>query len=927
MKRPQLAKRLLAAGSVHEVKRLLSANARIADKRLARELKELCYASWTAEPAAARRAARALDLLAAIRPETEILALSAWVGGIAEIAKGKLDAAVERLEEASRRFRKLGSEHESARPLVAVLIALGMLGRYSEAKKIGRKALGILEKYGDNVAAGKIEMNLSNIVSRLGKHREAERYCLSALRRFKKTSEPEWRAMAENGLANTYTELNEFKKAEKYFKAALETAAGAGMTLTVAEVESSLGNMALMRGRLDEALRFFELSRQKYETLRMPHQTAIAEMEIASIYAELNLTPEAAELYRRAAQKFHRRSLYEEEARSRIGLAKTASRQGNASASRKQFETAARLLEEKGNKAGATLARLEQAILELRSGRSVKAAEIVRGERRELRRLENPRFELAARLIEAQGALAKPIHSGTGRALTQIVERARELESLGVELAAINALGDLAKRRGDLVTAEDKYLGAIGKIEASRGRLQAGEFRMSFLAANLEPFEKLVEVYLERGEIERAFVANERFRSRSLAETSAGRTGFGIGDTKLSKEAETIREELNWHYRREGSENHDRSKKRAFILEKRLAGIERKLASTAKSSEDPQSGSLDLATLRKQLGANSALIEFFELNGLFSAFVVTAKSVELAQFDATPGEIQSLIEELRFTFGSLRYGGETMRAFAGQLKERTDDRLRRLHEKLIDPVAQKIEEKNLIFVPAGVLNYVPFSALFDGTEYLVEKCIVSYSPSAAVWQRLRQGSRGEVRRALLFAYADESIPLAKMEAERIAALFPGADVFTGGAATFENFRSNLRGHDLIHMACHGTYRSDNPSFSSLHLADGRVTVGDVVKERIDARLVTLSACETGLSTVYAGNEILGLVRGFLSAGARSLVASLWNINDSTSADLMTDFYSHLQRGTGVAASLREAQIKLIGRGENPYYWAPFFAIE
>lgn len=925
MPRPQLAKMLIATVAVRDIRRLLSANAKWTDARLARELKEICYASWTAEPAAARRAARALEVLADVRPETEIKALASWVDGIAEITKGKLEAAVERLEEASRLFREIASEHESAQPLVAALIALGMLGRYGEARKLGRKALGIFEKYGDELAAGKIEMNLANIVSRLGRHREAETYCLSALRRFTKMAEPEWLAMAENGLANTYTELNEFAKAEKYLNAALHTASNAGMTLTVAEVESSLGNMALMRGHFDEALRFFELSRRKYERLKMPHQTAIAEMEIASIYAELNLTGEAAELYKRVAANFRRLSLGEEEARSRIGFAKAAARQGRISTARGQFEQAAKLLTEKGNKAGATLARLERAAFELRSGRLETAAELVRIEQTALRRLENPRFKLAGQLIEAE-AMAHRAPLDADRRLLKIVDAAEGLESFELELAAMNAIGRNAMRRGDLDVAERNFGAAAAKIENSRGRLPADEFRISYLAANLEPYEGLVEVLLKKGDVKGAFAANERFRARSLAENSPTDDGK-IEESKLAAESAAVREELNWQYRRATSNAADSAIRRASVLEKRLGELERKFASTHATSTGVRGEAIETASIRKKLGAESSLVEYFEMNGRFSAFLVDADGVDVIYLAATPVAVQNSLEKLHFHFGSLRYGGEAMSVFAGQIKARTDACLGQLYKSLIEPVRARSLGKNLIVVPSGVLHYVPFQALFDGAEYLLEKHIISYAPSAVVWLKLQNRKRKPVRRALLMAYADASIPLVDAEVESIRPLFEQAEILTGEAATFSAFRTNLKGHDLIHLACHGTFRPDNPNFSSLHLADGRVTVGDVIKNRIEAELVTLSACETGLSKVYAGNEILGLVRGFLAAGARSLVASLWNINDKTTTELMKEFYSHLQRGDAVAASLRQAQLSLIERGENPYNWAPFFAIE
>ena len=115
-------------------------------------------------------------------------------------------------------------------------------------------------------------------------------------------------------------------------------------------------------------------------------------------------------------------------------------------------------------------------------------------------------------------------------------------------------------------------------------------------------------------------------------------------------------------------------------------------------------------------------------------------------------------------------------------------------------------------------------------------------------------------------------------------------------------------------------------FSSLHLADGWITVHDLSSEKLKAQLVTLSACETGMSRVHAGEELLGLIRGFLSAGALNLIVSLWTVNDDASKRLMVSFCRSLQLGGTPAASLRTAQLKFISKKVHPYYWSPFVAI-
>ena len=115
-------------------------------------------------------------------------------------------------------------------------------------------------------------------------------------------------------------------------------------------------------------------------------------------------------------------------------------------------------------------------------------------------------------------------------------------------------------------------------------------------------------------------------------------------------------------------------------------------------------------------------------------------------------------------------------------------------------------------------------------------------------------------------------------------------------------------------------------FSSLHLADGWVTVQDICRRRLHADLVTLSACATGLTEIYPGEEMLGLTRGFLTAGARSLIVSLWTVNDKATASLMGEFYRNLQLGRTPAASLRAAQREFISNESHPYYWSPFVSI-
>ncbi|HKP70832.1 MAG TPA: CHAT domain-containing protein, partial [Pyrinomonadaceae bacterium] len=472
--------------------------------------------------------------------------------------------------------------------------------------------------------------------------------------------------------------------------------------------------------------------------------------------------------------------------------------------------------------------------------------------------------------------------------------------------------------------AEKFFEASIDAAENARAPLPAEAYRLAFFAKTIEPYNNLTRLHLSAGNIEQAFATVERSRSRVLSEAIAGPKR-----AEVTPSIAKLREELNWFYTRlsrEDGEDVARLQNEIRRREKTLASETLRNESLRRSRRAKSSITIDVAGLRSRLGRENALIEFIEDGGLYSAFVVTHDGVAFVESIASIDEIRSLLEGLHFQFGTLRFGGDAIRSFAGQLKARANAYLRELYRKLIEPLAEAIGDRDLVFVPAGALNYVPFNALFDGERYLIESRKIVCAPSASIWASLNSRPTSQPAHALLMAYADEKIPLANDEVKNLGRVLPKATRFTGKRATFAAFQENAPRADLIHLACHGQYRPDNPLFSSLHLADGWVTVRDVTAISLKAKLVTLSACETGLNEVFAGEELLGLARGFLSAGARSLVLSLWTVNDDATSRLMRDLYQNLQRGQSIAASLRVAQLKFIENGEHPYFWSPFFLI-
>jgi CHAT domain-containing protein len=157
----------------------------------------------------------------------------------------------------------------------------------------------------------------------------------------------------------------------------------------------------------------------------------------------------------------------------------------------------------------------------------------------------------------------------------------------------------------------------------------------------------------------------------------------------------------------------------------------------------------------------------------------------------------------------------------------------------------------------------------------------------------------------------------------VAALFDEAACFVGAGATLAALRAHAATADVLHLACHAQFRSDNPRFSALHLADGPLTVDDAETLALQPCTVVLSACETALAENGHGDEHVGLVRAFLVAGASRVLASLWPVDDAVTAGFMAAFYGALRAGQPPAAALACAQSVTRLAHPHPCFWGAF----
>ncbi|HET6930505.1 MAG TPA: CHAT domain-containing protein, partial [Candidatus Acidoferrum sp.] len=395
-------------------------------------------------------------------------------------------------------------------------------------------------------------------------------------------------------------------------------------------------------------------------------------------------------------------------------------------------------------------------------------------------------------------------------------------------------------------------------------------------------------------------------------------------------------EELNWYYHRieleqlrpeeKSVERLDTLREKAQSHEKELLRSLRELpAGERESTTLETSGGLSVEQLQSALPPETTFIEYFSAGDRLLAAVVDRQEINILPVTVLP-RVTHILQLLRFQLSKFRMGSEYVRKFEDPLLRATLSHLESLYDELITPLRQYCRGKHLIIVPHGPLHFLPFHALRTGEEYLCDSFTISYAPSASVFLACQEKSASTNTASLVFGIADERAPQISQEAQSVAALLPNSLLRTGNEATANVLRKLGPQTGLLHIATHGVYRQDNPMFSGIRLGDGYLNLFDLYQMRLNANLVALSGCATGMNFVAAGDELLGLQRGLFYAGASTLLLSLWDVHDQSTAELMQFFYRDYLRTGEMAGALQHAMQQLRQQNPHPYFWAPFVLV-
>ncbi|HKI06078.1 MAG TPA: CHAT domain-containing protein [Thermoanaerobaculia bacterium] len=442
-----------------------------------------------------------------------------------------------------------------------------------------------------------------------------------------------------------------------------------------------------------------------------------------------------------------------------------------------------------------------------------------------------------------------------------------------------------------------------------------------------------VDVSLFAGRPDEAFRRAEEARSRAFIDQignqriDAGRRG----DPELVKKERRLRlhiTELKRSLREEQQKAiADQSRERLENLQRSLEQVGRdwdelRIQLKATNPEYADIVSVDPLSLEEVqaqvLDGETSLIEYFvsgDESGRVLAWVIDRGHFAMAKLPVTAGDLRIHVAEFR----SLIESRQPFRAQAAAL-----------YRDLLAPLASHIRHRNVVIVPHGVLHFLPFAALWEekGRRYLGDTYTLSFSPSATALKFARARTAVPAGPVLIAGDPDGSLPYAAEEARAVARLY-GAEPLVGSAATEGAVAARAGEAGILHLAAHATLNPVNPLFTRVELApdeghDGSLEMHEVFGLDLSKTgLVVLSACGTQMGRLSAGDEIEGLTRAFLYAGTPAVMASLWNVDDESTALLMERFYTHLRKGKERAEALRRAQAETRRKFPHPYHWAAF----
>jgi tetratricopeptide (TPR) repeat protein len=947
---PELVDELLARSTPTGQEAALLRAANLLDAESLGRLLEVAEELVRSDPGKAQRLAELCAKGASACDLPAIAARSAYIRLQTHFARGEFDAALRMAREAYEGYLTGGMNLDALRTHVGRMSVLLELGLHREALDAGRSVLDALDGEGEvavsptrrqrDMLTALVQQNRGLSYEYMGRYEEGLAAYREAEKLYRDLGEPERVGEILDNRGAVLLSLGRGNEALAAHEAAARVFEGAGLTLPYATALCNIGEANRQLANYRSSLTAFEEARRLYDDLDELTDKSLLILDSANVYLDLNLYPEALAAYQRSSTLLREAGMAHDCARALWGMGVTLTAISNFEEAERALSEAAELFAAAGNSSLLCGVMLGQSLVQEKRGNP--DASLAHARRALDLVLER---DWSVQRVYAHLRMVDVLLPDAERAEPHLMEARLLSERLALpqlRQRLNERLGRLRRLQGSdeeaLVALEE----AIGEIERLRNTVTHESMRTSFLLDKFGAYEELLKVHLSRwaeSDPRGVFAVAERAKSRGLVDllTGVARPGAPAAREPLQERMQSLQSDLNATYNQLLGIGEDPPRVPIPDLHGRTVELEREISElrlrTVPATSDPFTTAAP-PDVWEDLPPEVTLLAYHITGDEIIAFVGGRDRVRIVRDCGSAGLVARLLRKLDVQWDRMGAGQGFVDRHVKHLAGLTQRVLAALYDELVAPLepllgassASDHGPQKITVIPHGLLHRVPFHALFDGEAYLLDRFEVSYAPSATVFSLCqKQVPRGPAR-ALILSVTDPWIPHVADEARAVASHLPGGEVLSDGRATMDAVGERAPGCGILHLACHGMFRGDNPMFSSLKLYDGWLTASDVLELDLGGALVTLSACESARNRVLSGDEIVGLTRGFLGAGAATLVASLWLVQDETTSWMMERWYARMRDGAGRTTALREAQLALKERCPHPYYWAPFVLI-
>ncbi|MEM8531612.1 MAG: CHAT domain-containing protein [Chloroflexota bacterium] len=866
------------------------------------------------------------------------IALGLMARGDALKFTGHFDEAWKSLEESGQLFRSINNEVGWARTRIGRLVICVEMNQVTEALADANAAREIFTRYEEQGRLAILLHNTAIVQILLGNYYQALSLFHLALDTEKNINiqERHFSGQLYSDMGYAHALLGDFRQATRCFEHARDVFIQKNEIRGIALAEMNIADIVTAQGKHRQALQLLYYARDLYYKANLSVDAIHVNRNIVRNYLLLNRYSEACSLAEEVITTYRQIGASYREGLTLLYLATAEAELGHLEAAQKTLDLAETVFVNLQATNLVATTQLRRARIALRQKDVVTARQIATDVAEKFNVSGQKVLHAEAMLLHGQAAFLERdlfIAERSGKMALQIAQR-NNLPA--IRYSAHLLLGHIAEIENDDTQAMRRYTAAIATVERLQHELTI-TLRPGFLEDKEGALRSLLALYLRKDQTIQAFETLERTKSQALLNYIANQDQLRWSSEDpqselLIEELNRLREEHQWFYRlahdRSGYKDEQKSAVEPEQALTEVASRERRMRQITEqlylqSEEKSIATGIQAPTLhdvQKQLDQDTTLIEFYSDGTHFWAFTVTSTDIDVHRLPMNITKIDQTLAQLQTNLNAALNTG-TQSTASHNLTKMSQRILKQLYTFLLEPLVSHFQDQQrLAIVPYGLLHYLPFHLLYNGSQYLIEQYEIVILPAASL---ISQDSPRCKPGVLALSHSwQQRLPRTLTETQMVQQLF-GGSVYSEEMATRDNLQTQP--NQILHIAAHGKHRLDQPELSYIELADGQLWADDLLQHDLSYELVTLSACETGRAQAVAGDELIGLGRGFFYAGAGALITSLWRVEDDLAVEFMKRLYQELSKGASKAAALRMAQLAMLTQYADlhPAFWGAF----